>query len=63
MATEMTQAIQEDPKRSGEILSRIPQGRWGTPEDVGGAAVFLASSAADYINGFTIAVDGGFLAR
>jgi len=44
-------------------LSRIPAGRWGTQEDVQGAAVFLASSASDYVNGYTIAVDGGWLAR
>ena len=61
MATEMTQAIQDDPQRNAQILARIPPGRWGTPKDVGGTAVFLSSSASDYINGFTIAVDGGFL--
>lgn len=63
MATANTSALRDDEKRSGEILERIPAGRWGTPEDVAGAAVFLASSAADYINGYTIAVDGGWLAR
>jgi 2-deoxy-D-gluconate 3-dehydrogenase len=63
MATDNTEALRNDPKRSQELLTRIPAGRWGTPEDVGGTAVFLASSAADYVSGFTIAVDGGWLAR
>jgi len=63
MVTNNTAALRADPKRSSEILDRIPAGRWGTPEDIGGTAVFLASSAADYIHGFTIAVDGGWLAR
>lgn len=63
MATDNTQALRDDPKRSAEILGRIPADRWGKPSDMGGAAVFLASTAADYINGFTIAVDGGWLAR
>jgi 2-deoxy-D-gluconate 3-dehydrogenase len=49
--------------RSAAILDRIPAGRWGTPDDVAGAAVFLASPAASYINGYTLAVDGGWLAR
>lgn len=63
MATDNTQALRDDPKRSAEILGRIPADRWGTPADIGGTAVFLASSAANYITGFTIAVDGGWLAR
>lgn len=63
MATNNTQQLRDDEKRAGEILERIPAGRWGTPRDVAGAAVFLASSNSDYINGFTIAVDGGWLAR
>lgn len=63
MATNNTQALRSDETRSEEILERIPQGRWGTPADVAGAVVFLASSAADYVNGFTLAVDGGWLAR
>jgi 2-deoxy-D-gluconate 3-dehydrogenase len=63
MATDNTAALRADQQRSGDILARIPQGRWGAPEDLAGAAVFLASSASDYINGFTIAVDGGWLAR
>lgn len=52
-----------DEKRSAEILARIPAGRWGKPSDIGGAAVFLASKASDYVNGFTLAVDGGWLGR
>lgn len=63
MATDNTAALRADAERSAEILARIPAARWGTPEDVGGTVVFLASNAADYINGFTIAVDGGWLAR
>jgi len=63
MATNNTQQLREDAERSQEILDRIPAGRWGEPEDLKGAAVFLASKAADYINGYTLAVDGGWLAR
>ena len=61
--TNNTAALRADPKRSAEILARIPAGRWGKPSDIGGAAVFLASAASDYVNGTTIAVDGGWLAR
>lgn len=63
MATNNTQQLRDDPERSQEILERIPAGRWGKPEDLQGPAVFLASPASDYINGFTLAVDGGWLAR
>jgi 2-deoxy-D-gluconate 3-dehydrogenase len=63
MATDNTAPIRADEQRSKEILGRIPAARWGTPSDLAGTAVFLASSASDYINGFTIAVDGGWLAR
>lgn len=63
MATENTKDLQNDPKRSEEILSRIPANRWGTPEDLAGTCVFLASDNANYINGYTIAVDGGWLSR
>ena len=63
MATDNTKAIREDAKREKEILDRIPAGRWGTPEDLAGAVVFLASQASDYVNGYTLAVDGGWLAR
>jgi 2-deoxy-D-gluconate 3-dehydrogenase len=63
MATENTAPIRQDPKRSNEILERIPAGRWGMPDDLKGIAVFLASEASSYINGYTIAVDGGWLAR
>ena len=63
MATDNTAALRSDESRSKEILDRIPAGRWGLPEDVAGPCVFLASAASDYINGYTIAVDGGWLAR
>lgn len=63
MATNNTEQLRKDGERSADILARIPAGRWGTPEDLQGAAVFLASSASDYVNGFTLAVDGGWLGR
>ncbi|EEX36123.1 2-deoxy-D-gluconate 3-dehydrogenase [Vibrio metschnikovii] len=63
MATNNTAALRSDEERSKEILDRIPAGRWGTPNDLAGPVIFLASSASDYINGYTIAVDGGWLAR
>jgi len=63
MATNNTAALRADETRNNEIVSRIPAERWGTPEDVAGPCVFLASPAASYINGFTIAVDGGWLSR
>lgn len=63
MATNNTAQLRGDEDRSASILSRIPAGRWGTPEDIMGAAVYLASRASDYVNGFTLAVDGGWLAR
>ena len=63
MATDNTAALRADKDRSAAILDRIPAGRWGTGDDVAGAAVFLASPAATYINGYTLAVDGGWLAR
>jgi 2-deoxy-D-gluconate 3-dehydrogenase len=63
MATDNTEALRADKERSAVILDRIPAGRWGEPRDIAGASVFLASPAADYIHGYTIAVDGGWLAR
>lgn len=63
MATANTQALRDDPKRNTDILSRIPAGRWGTPDDLKGTVVFLASRASDYVHGTTIAVDGGWLSR
>jgi 2-dehydro-3-deoxy-D-gluconate 5-dehydrogenase len=63
MATDNTKALREDPVRSKAILDRIPAGRWGTPEDLAGVAVFLASSASDYVNGHVLVVDGAWLAR
>lgn len=63
MATDNTQQLRDDESRSKEILGRIPAGRWGVPADVGGTAVFLSSSAADYLHGAIIPVDGGWLAR
>ncbi len=61
--TNNTEALRNDPKHSSDILGRIPAGRWGDPGDLGGAAVFLASPAADYIHGVVLPVDGGWLAR
>ena len=61
--TNNTEALRADPDRSRDILGRIPAGRWGHPSDIGGAAVFLASSASDYVHGITLPVDGGWLAR
>jgi 2-deoxy-D-gluconate 3-dehydrogenase len=63
MATENTAPLRADPKRSASILERIPAGRWGTPEDLKGTAVFLASSASDYLHGAILPVDGGWLTR
>lgn len=63
MATDNTAPLRADEARSAEILGRIPAGRWGTPADLGGPVVFLASAASDYVSGYTIAVDGGWLAR
>lgn len=63
MATNNTQQLRQDEERSADILARIPAGRWGTPADLEGAAVFLASPASEYVNGFTLAVDGGWLGR
>jgi 2-deoxy-D-gluconate 3-dehydrogenase len=63
IATDNTAQLRADPDRSRSILDRIPAGRWGEPSDLGGAAVFLASSASDYVNGHILAVDGGWLAR
>lgn len=62
-ATNNTQALRADETRNAEILGRIPAGRWGDPKDLGGAAVFLASSASDYVHGTILPVDGGWLAR
>lgn len=63
MATKMNVKLIEDKKRNAEILGRIPAGRWGTPEDVKGITVFLASSASDYLDGAVIPVDGGYLGK
>lgn len=63
MATDNTEALRNDPDRTRDLLGRIPAGRWGTPEDLAGAVVYLASAASNYVNGFTLAVDGGWLAR
>ncbi|MGX8702583.1 glucose 1-dehydrogenase [Caproiciproducens sp.] len=61
MRTDLTEEVYHNKERSRQINERIPAGRWGTPEDVGGIAIFLASAASDYINGVTIPVDGGWL--
>ncbi|MBK8182469.1 MAG: 2-dehydro-3-deoxy-D-gluconate 5-dehydrogenase KduD [Candidatus Competibacteraceae bacterium] len=63
MVTNNTATLRDDAKRSAEILGRIPANRWGTPDDLAGPVVFLASAASDYVNGYTLAVDGGWLAR
>lgn len=63
MATDLTTALRADDQRNAEILGRIPANRWGRPEDLAGPVVFLASPASDYVNGYTLAVDGGWLAR
>mgnify|MGYP005999514277 CR=1 FL=1 len=63
IATNNTAALQADETRNSEILGRIPAGRWGDPSDLGGAVVFLASKASDYVQGVTLPVDGGWLAR
>jgi len=63
MVTDNTAALRQDPNRSQQILQRIPAGRWGEPEDLAGAAVFLCSPASDYVHGHVIAVDGGWLSR
>jgi 2-deoxy-D-gluconate 3-dehydrogenase len=63
IATDNTKALRDDPDRNLSILGRIPAGRWGQPTDLGGATVFLASAASDYVNGITLPVDGGWLGR
>ena len=63
IATDNTTALREDPDRSRSILERIPAGRWGDASDIAGAAVFLSSAAADYVNGHVLVVDGGWMAR
>ncbi len=63
IATDNTQALQDDPVRSKSILERIPAGRWGKPEDFAGPAIFLASAAADYVHGEILTVDGGWMGR
>ncbi|MGC4869385.1 2-dehydro-3-deoxy-D-gluconate 5-dehydrogenase KduD [Micromonospora sp. DT53] len=63
IATDNTQALRDDPDRNQAILGRIPAGRWGRADDLGGATVFLASSASDYVNGVVLPVDGGWLGR
>lgn len=63
IATENTQSLRDNPERNEAILARIPEGRWGKPDDIAGTCAFLASPAADYLNGAIINVDGGWLAR
>ena len=63
MATDNTAALRADPERSRQIGERIPAGRWGTPEDLAGAVVFLASPASDYVHGHVLVVDGGWMGR
>ena len=63
MATDNTAALRADATRSRQVLERIPAGRWGTPQDLAGVAVFLASPASDYVNGTVLTVDGGWMGR
>jgi len=63
MATDNTQALRDDPQRSRQLLERIPAGRWGAPDDLAGAVLFLASRASDYVHGHVLVVDGGWMAR
>jgi 2-deoxy-D-gluconate 3-dehydrogenase len=63
MRTDNTKALFDDPVRNGQITARIPAARWGTPDDLGGAAVFLASAASDYVHGHVLVVDGGWMGR
>lgn len=63
IATDNTEALRGDPDRSEQILSRIPAGRWGTPDDLKGAVVFLSSRASDFVNGTILTVDGGWMGR
>jgi 2-deoxy-D-gluconate 3-dehydrogenase len=62
-ATEFTQALQDDPERSAALMTRVPAKRWGNAEDIGGAAVYLASAASDFVHGATLTVDGGWLSN
>jgi 2-deoxy-D-gluconate 3-dehydrogenase len=63
MVTDNTQALRDDPVRYQDITARIPAGRWGAPEDLAGAVVFLASSASNYVHGHVLVVDGGWMGR
>jgi 2-deoxy-D-gluconate 3-dehydrogenase len=63
MVTDNTEALRANPERSRQIMERIPAGRWGCPDDLAGAVVFLASSASDYVHGHVLVVDGGWLSR
>ena len=63
VSTDITTALRTDPKRSADLMARIPMKRWGTIEDMGGAAVFLASDASSYVNGELLNVDGGWMGR
>ena len=60
---EQADRLRDDPERSRQLMERIPAGRWGTPDDLAGAVVFLASRASDYVHGHVLVVDGGWMAR
>ena len=63
IATDNTEALQSDPARAEQLMARVPSGRWGTPDDLKGAVVYLCSPASDFVNGINLVVDGGWMGR